>query len=90
VRSTGSSFATSANALTKIAAQPGGAVASARASSSGRTLRGRVSETKGTPIEACMRSATRRRGIEIFRTVPRIVPLKSRNIKPGGRIAPST
>src|ERR1700704_701777 len=35
-----------------------------------------MSETKGTRIDACMRSATRRRGIEIFRTVPRIVPLK--------------
>ena len=34
------------------------------------------SETKGTRIDACMRSATRRRGSEIFRTVPRIVPLK--------------
>src|SRR5258705_2340212 len=39
-------------------------------------LRGRVSETKGTRIDACMRSATRRRGSVIFRTVPRIAPLK--------------
>src|SRR5262245_45371412 len=35
-----------------------------------------MSETKGTRIEACMRSATRRRGNVIFRTVPRISPLK--------------
>jgi hypothetical protein len=52
VRRTGSSFATSENALTKIAAQPGGCAASARTSSSGRTLRGRRSETKGILIDA--------------------------------------
>ncbi|MFX5252920.1 hypothetical protein ABTD06_19415, partial [Acinetobacter baumannii] len=44
-----------------------------RASSSGRTGTARISVTKGTRWEACMRSATRRRGIEIFLTVPRIL-----------------
>src|SRR6476661_6302697 len=39
-------------------------------------LSGRASETKGTRSDACMRSATRRRGSVIFRTVPRIAPLK--------------
>ena len=47
-----------------------------RASDRPRILRGRISDTKGTRIDACMRSAMKRRGSVIFRTVPRIAPLE--------------
>jgi hypothetical protein len=57
VRRVGCSFATSANALTKIAAQPDRCAAAARASSNWRMSSLRVSETKGTRWDACMRSA---------------------------------
>ncbi|MGT2501350.1 hypothetical protein ACVOMS_11940 [Bradyrhizobium guangxiense] len=58
--------------MTNIAAQPAGAIAPARASSKGRMLSDRESETNGTSIEACMRSQISRRGSEMFLGFPRI------------------
>jgi hypothetical protein len=50
----------------------------------------RVNVINGTPIDACMRSMMWRRGIEIFRTVPRIVPPKfPQTQNPAGRIVPA-
>ena len=76
LRRTGSSLATNAKALTKIAAQPGGFPGSARASTNWPISRGRESVTNGTRIDARMRSTMKRRGSEIFLFVPRIVPLR--------------
>ena len=45
----------------------------------------RRSDTKGTRIDARMRSMMKRRGIEIFRIVPRIVPLRFPHRKSAGR-----
>src|SRR5258708_18372916 len=76
-----------AKALVKIADRPGARPAAARASVNGRTLITRDSETKGTPIDACMRSTIKRRGSEMCRTWPRIEPSKfpGKDAGPAGR-----